>query len=174
MTNKKQIVLTSDTKGLWMRFLSKVIPFCLATVLYFYLQLSSGDPILSPFNWGKVTTILQVLLCCIAISILFFPDYPLRWDNTVVFDFEQKLISIYKSRDIRLDQDILDFPEVHTIISDPSYIRSKQYESFLFEPFYLIRVSSGGKDIPLVSIKNPMEYTQLVDRLLHEMNLPLK
>ena len=174
MKAKKQIVLTSDTKGLWMRFFSKVVPFCLAVGLYFYLKLSFGEPTFSPFNWSKVTTILQVLLCCIAISILFFPDYPLRWDNTVVFDFEQKLISIYKSRDIRLDQEILDFPEEHTIISNPSYIRSKQYESFLFEPFYLIRVSSGGKDIPLVSIQNPMEYTQLIDRLLHEINLPLK
>lgn len=174
MTAKKQIVLTSDTKGLWMRFLSKTVPFCLAVGLYFYLKLSFGEPVFSPFNWEKATTILQVLLCCIAISILFFPDYPLRWDNTVVFDFEQKLISIYKSRDIRLDQDILDFPEEHITISNPSYIRSKQYESFLFEPFYLIRVSSGGKEFPLVSIKNPMEYSQLVERLYKEMDLPLK
>lgn len=174
MTTKKQIVLTSDTKGLWMRFLSKVVPFCLGVVLIFYLQLNSGEPIFAPFNWGKVTTILQVLLCCIAISILFFPDYPLRWDNTVVFDFEQKLISIYKSRDIRLDQDILDFPEEHLTISNPSYIRSKQYESFLFEPFYLVQVSSGGKEFPLVSISNPMEYSQLVERLYKEMDLPLK
>lgn len=174
MTTKKQIVLTSDTKGLWLRFLSKTIPFCLAVVLILYIQLSSGDPIFSPFNWNKATTTFQILLCCIAFSILFFPDYPLRWDNTVVFDFEQKAISIYKSRDIRLDQDILDFPEEHTIISNPSHIRSKQYESFLFEPFYLIQVSSGGKDIPLVSIQNPMEYTQLIDRLYHEMDLRLK
>lgn len=174
MTAKKQIVLTSDTKGLWMRFLSKVVPFCFAVVLYFYLKLSSGEPLFDPFNWGKVTTILQVLLCCIAISILFFPDYPFRWDNTVVFDFEQKLISIYKSRDIRLDQDILDFPEEHLTISNPSYLRSKQYESFLFEPFYLVQVSSGEKEFPLVSISNPMEYSQLVERLYKEMDLPLK
>lgn len=170
----KRLIVHSETQGLWMRFFFRLIPLWLVAfyILFIYVDYLGIEEIIQSSQYS--TFALMVLLGAGWVTVQLLRDSPLRWENTVVFDLDQKSITIYKNRDNKRHDDILDYKEEIIQLDNLVYSRSKQYESFLHDAYYLVSVSDGQKEIPLVSIKDPSEYTQLLHLLKQELNLPLR
>lgn len=170
MQSDLNYVVSAQTDGLWMRFFSRLIPLILFLALAFYVFFNLADP----RNGQNIGILVFVVIIALVFFSEVFINNPLRWANTLVLDFEHQQIVLYKSRDIREGYDILDYPDEQLIIRSPEYIESQYYDNLLMEPYYLLWVFAENKRIPLVSLKNPAEYTKVVNLMQERMQLYLK
>ena len=173
MSNHSEIVLKSDTRGLWGRYITRFIATLVAS--WYGLWLIAGI-IMAIFKSFMISGFLVIM---VLLGILFFAyktlsNSPFHWDTTVVFDIEQRLLKVAKNKDIKNQSNVLD-DEGHVIpFSEIQYITVEYYDSFLFSAYYLLKYSKDGKEIKLLSIRDADKYTLLMQRITREMRIPVK
>ena len=159
----------SQAKGLWRRFITKIIA---AIVISYY-----GSLFILSFLvvlLGPIVLILIYLIPITAAIWIIYHDNPMGWKNTVLFDFEKEVIVVKNSKSNSIDSTILDSDgKIYSFneIDACSYI---QYESFLFSAYYLVKIYVEDKEIKLLSIKDPNKFTELARTLKHTLKLKLR
>jgi hypothetical protein len=173
MSNRNEIVLKSDTRGLWSRYITRFIATLVAS--WYGLWLIAGI-IMAIF---KSPIISYISIIMVLLGILFFAyktllNSPLSWDTTVIFDIEQRLLKVAKNKDIKKQSNVLD-DDGHIIpFSEIQYITVEYYDSFLFNAYYLLKYSKNDKIMKLLSIRDADKYTILMQRITREMRIPVK
>lgn len=126
----KQLIIHSEAQGLWMRFFFRLIPLWLITfyILFIYVDYLGIKEIMRSNQYSIF--VLLMLLGAGWVTVQLLRDSPLRWENTVVIDLEHKRVTIYKNRDNKRHDDILDYKEEIIQLDNLVYTTSKQYESF--------------------------------------------
>lgn len=167
---KSAVTFTSRTSGLWPRFITKVIA---GWILLYFLTIFSLSVLGSFIDLGYLLALALIVITVVPIWFLW-TEFPYKWDNTVTIDFETELLLISSKRNTSQQLSVVDFEGKRVPFSEIEYYLIKNYESIIFSPYCLVSIYSGGKNVNLVSIKDPINFSDLISILNNEIGVKPK
>ena len=173
MLADKTIIIKSETNGLWGRLITKLLATWVGLNYGFNFIFRAAQIY---FNfWVAVLILLAFWVILGFLTYKMLRDNPLRWRNTVTFDLERQVIKIQKNKDLKIAQGIIDYESGRIIpFNEVKYISTEKYESFFFSAYYLLRLFKNDEEIKLLSIREPRDYSILLERITTEMKIPVK
>ena len=152
----------SDTSGLWSRFITKLIAATFFTIYASSFFSSLINSSLSP---------LIVLLFFVILILSILKEYPPKWKNRVTIDFQKELIIVNNKKNQSKTSSVLDFDgEQYSFDQIDSY-STINYESFLFDAYYMVKISVQEKEIKLLAFKEANEFTRFIGILKNQLKL---
>lgn len=166
--DKKILKYKSDTSGLWIRFITKLIT--IFPIAYF-LSVIIGS-FLAGILGNNFFIIIFLFVLLGGLIYVVIKDNPINWGNQVIIDFENNVITLANaSIDLKDKERILDFNGFKFGFEEIEYYSVVHYDSFLFSSYYLVKIFARGKELKLISFKNANEFKDFNGVLKHRINL---
>lgn len=163
------ITYESRTPGLWLRFGTRMIALLVSAFYGLkFLLLIFGLP-----TGGAFFYMILLIAWSLGIRQLWL-DNPLRWRNKVTFDFQRDLIFIQQRENEQLQTEVLDFDGREIPFRDIEYYSTRNYGSFLFSSYFMVKIYVRGEEIKLLSFEDPNDFTRVVHLLKDRLQLPVK
>ena len=163
-------IFESRTSGLWPRFVTKLIGTWVLTY-YMTIFIASFVGLLSESIYIFA---LVIVLSILTASYFIIKDLPLKWNNRVVLNFQDKTLSIFNRNASSKEMDVLDFEGQRFHFSDIDSYSTKNYESVVFSSYYLISISVNGSKLKLLSLKDASVFSEVVSLLANDAGLEIK